>query len=145
MENIVVLFRNSLCEIMADHNISIVRLSREINTDPSTIHKLLTGVRDVKLKTLIKLADYFKCSLEYLCGKTQVYEEYEPQPCKSFGVRIKEVISEYKLVPYKFLTEIGITPSRYYYWLSGGEPMLTALEAMAKCLDITLDKVVGRY
>ena len=144
MGNIIISFKNSLSEIMVEHDINIVQLGKEINADPSTLHRWFDSVRDVKLKTLIKLANYFECSLEYLCGKTHEYIKCEPRPFCKFGIRIKEIIAEYKLVPYNFFTQIGVTPSRYYYWLSGGEPMLTSLEAMAQYLDITLDKLVGR-
>ncbi len=140
MDNIVVSFKNSLYEIMAERAISIVELSKEINADPSTLYKIFNTPRDVKLKTIMKLADYFKCSLEYLCGKTHEYVQYEPRPYVPFGVRIKEIIGEYGLIPYAFFSQIGLTPSKYYYWLSGGEPMLSGLEAMAKNLDIVEDK-----
>lgn len=144
MEDIIVSFRNSLTEIMLERNLTIVGLAKGIGADPSTVRKWFDGVKDIKLSTLLRLADYFNCSLEYLCGKTHDNKTYEINPCKSFGIRIKEIITECGLIPYNFLNEIDVTPSRYYYWLSGGEPMLTTLNAMATHLGITLDKLVGR-
>ncbi len=144
MDDIVVSFKNSLNEIMIERGISIVQLGKGIDADPSTLHRWFDRVNDVKLKTLLKLADYFECSIEYLCGKTHEYKKCIPHSCCKFGIRIKELLAEYKLIPYKFFSQIGIAPSKYYYWLSGGEPMLTSLEAMAKFLYITLDKLVGR-
>lgn len=144
MEPIIISFKNSLNEIMVNRDISIVQLGREIGADPSTLHRWFDKVNDVKLKTLIKLANYFECSLEYLCGKTHDYDKYEAHVGSLFSERIKDIMIEYKLTPYSFLKQIGITPSKYYYWLSGGEPMLTSLETMAQSLDITLDKLVGR-
>lgn len=145
MEDIVVSFRNSLSEIIEERNINIVELAKGISADPSTLHRWFNRSSDIKLKTLLKLADYFECSIEYLCGKTHEYKSIEPIVCKKFGIRIKEVINEYNLIPYKFLNQAGITPSRYYYWLSGGEPMLTALNDIALHLGITIDKLIGRY
>ncbi len=144
MEDIIVSFRNSLTEIMLERNLTIVELAKGIGSDPSTVRRWFGGVRDIKLSTILKLASYFECSLEYLCGKTHEYKRYEMCPCKRFGIRTKEIITECGFVPYNFLNEVGVTPSRYYYWLSGGEPMLTALNIMANYLGITLDKLVGR-
>ena len=86
-----------LSEIMVEHDINIVQLGKEINADPSTLHRWFDSVRDVKLKTLIKLANYFECSLEYLCGKTHEYIKCKPRPFCKFGIRIKEIIAEYKV------------------------------------------------
>ena len=144
MEDVILSFRNSLTEIMLERNLTIVELAKGIWSDPSTVRKWFDRVKDIKLSTLLKLADYFNCSLEYLCGKTHDNQRFDSCPCKRFGIRIKEIISEYKLIPYNFLNEIGVMPSRYYYWLSGGEPMLTTLNIMANHLGITLDKLVGR-
>lgn len=144
MENVVVAFKNSLFDIMISKDVTIVKLAKELHTDPSTLHRWFNSVRDVKLKTLIKLADYFKCSIDYLCGKTHDYVEIMPKQCPKFSVRVKELMAEYNLTPYSFLEQAGITPSKYYYWLNGGEPMLTCLDKIARSLDISLDNVVGR-
>ncbi len=144
MEDIVVSFRNSLSEIIEERNINIVELAKGISADPSTLHRWFNSASDIKLKTLVKLADYFECTIEYLCGKTHEYNRIEPIECKKFGIRIKEVMSDYNLIPYNFLNQVGITPSRYYYWLSGGEPMLATLNDMAIYLGITIDKLIGR-
>lgn len=64
MENIVEKFKDSLTEIMTEHDISIVQLSAAININPSTLYRWFKDVRDIKLKTLIKLSDFFQCSPE---------------------------------------------------------------------------------
>lgn len=55
MEHIVISFKNSLSEIMIERDINIVQLGREINADPSILHRWFDSVNDVKLKRSLSL------------------------------------------------------------------------------------------
>lgn len=143
MDKSVEMFRNSLKYIMCEREVGIVQMAKEMAIAPASLRKLINISNDVKLKTLLKLADYFGCTLEFLCGRTYEEKEASRRICPEFGVRIKEITREYDVTPHALLSNSGITPSEYYYWIDGGTPMLISLDRMAHYLDITLDHLVG--
>lgn len=51
-------------------NISQIKLSIELNTNQNTISRYENGTREADYKMLIKIADYFNVSIDYLLGRT---------------------------------------------------------------------------
>ena len=54
------------------------------------------------------------------------------------------VMKESGVKPFQLFRNTKIIPSKYYYWISGGEPSLTSLEMLAEYLNVTLDYLIGR-
>ena len=50
--------------------ISQLKLALDLNMNQNTISRYETGEREADYKTLVKLADYFDVSLDYLLGRT---------------------------------------------------------------------------
>lgn len=146
MDNIIKSFMTSLNDIMLEKSVTIVGLGEDLGIDPSIIRRWCNKGKDVRLKTLIKLADYFQCSIGYLCGRVQENEgsgygsEYQ-----SFGTRLSTVMKEHDIKPFRLVHDLGITPSKYYYWRHGGEPSLTSLANIADYLNVSIDYLVGRH
>lgn len=137
-------FKTTLKELLTDNGFNATSFSRAIGVNMFVVRKWLNEVKDVKLKSLIKIADFFGCSLEYLCGKSDVLLTYEPQPLPPFDERIKTVLHSCGKTSYRLLTDTAIAPSQYHGWLHGTMPMLTTLETIAEYLNGTLDYLVGR-
>lgn len=137
-------FKATLNELLIDNGFNATSLSKAIGVNMFVVRKWLNEVKDVKLKSLIKVADYFNCSLEYLCGKTDVVLSYSPQPLPPFDEWIKTVLQSCGKTSYRLLTDTHISPSQYNSWLHRTMPMLTTLEVIAEYLNVNLDYVVGR-
>ena len=137
-------FKATLKELMEDNDLNPTGLGRAIGVNMFVVRKWLYEVKDVKPKSLIKVADYFGCSLEYLCGKTDVLLSYEPQPLPAFGEWIKTVLHSCDKTSYRLFGDTKIAPSQYNAWSHGTMPMLTTLEKLAEYLNVTLDYLVGR-
>lgn len=58
-------FKTTLKELMSDSGYNAVRLGNAIGVNMFVVRKWLDKVKDVKLKSLLKIADFFGCSLEY--------------------------------------------------------------------------------
>ncbi len=145
MDNIIERFRASLNEIMLMRDMDSVRLGAELRVDSSVVRRWCNKCKDIRLKTLIRLADYFQCSIEYLCGKTQENEEASYELVyPHFGDRLLIVMKELNIKPFRLFRETDIIPSKYYYWVYGGEPSLTSLNVLAEYFNFTLDYLVGR-
>lgn len=51
-------------------NISQLKLALDLNMNQNTISRYETGVREADYSTLIKIADYFNVSIDYLLERT---------------------------------------------------------------------------
>ncbi len=142
--NILLGFRNTFNELLKDSEKSITELSKELNTSPYVISRWKNRNVDIKMRSLIRLSDYFNCSLEYLCGKTSTYLDYNPKTCPKFSKQVVKVLKDCKSSSYSLFKDTKIKPAQYHNWKKGTEPLLTSLETIAEYLDITLDYLVGR-
>lgn len=59
-----------LKEIRKTKGISQLKLAMDLNTNQNTISRYETGEREPGINELIKIADYFNVSLDYLLERT---------------------------------------------------------------------------
>lgn len=59
-----------LREIRRAKGISQLKLAMDLNTSQNTISRYETGEREPGIKELIRLANYFNVSVDYLIGRT---------------------------------------------------------------------------
>lgn len=59
-----------LREIRKSKGISQMKLALDLNTSQNTISRYETGEREPGLDELIKIADYFNISIDYLLGRS---------------------------------------------------------------------------
>ena len=60
-----------LKEIRKSKNISQLKLAMDLNTNQNTISRYETGEREPGINELIKIADYFNVSIDYLLERTE--------------------------------------------------------------------------
>ena len=60
-----------LTELRKKKGISQLRLATDLNTTQNTISRYETGEREPGIDELIKIADYFNVSVDYLIGRTE--------------------------------------------------------------------------
>lgn len=59
-----------LKELRKKHKISQLKLALDLNMNQNSISRYENGEREADYETLIKFADYFGVSLDYLLGRT---------------------------------------------------------------------------
>ncbi len=59
-----------LKELRQERNISQLKLAMDLSMNQNTISRYETGEREADYKTLIKIADYFQVSIDYLLERT---------------------------------------------------------------------------
>ncbi len=59
-----------LKEIRKSKGISQLKLAMDLNTSQNTISRYETGDREPGITELIRIADYFDVSVDYLIGRT---------------------------------------------------------------------------
>ena len=60
-----------LKEIRKSKGISQLKMAMDLNTNQNTISRYETGEREPGVDELIKIADYFNVSVDYLIGRTE--------------------------------------------------------------------------
>jgi transcriptional regulator with XRE-family HTH domain len=59
-----------LRELRKSRNITQLKLALDLNTSQNTISRYETGEREPNLTELVKIADYFNVSVDYLLQRT---------------------------------------------------------------------------
>ena len=59
-----------LKELRKSRKISQIRLAMELNTNQNTVSRHETGEREPNIAMLIKIADFFNVSVDYLLERT---------------------------------------------------------------------------
>lgn len=59
-----------LRELRKGRGISQLKLALDLNTSQNTISRYETGEREPGISELIKIADFFNVSIDYLVGRT---------------------------------------------------------------------------
>lgn len=65
------LFPKKLAELRKEKGVSQIKAATDLGVDPSTVAKYETGDRLPDLVMLIKIADYFDVSTDYLLGRKE--------------------------------------------------------------------------
>ena len=60
-----------LKELRAQRGISQIKLAMDLNVNQNSISRYESGLREPDYNTLIKIADYFKVSIDYLLYRTE--------------------------------------------------------------------------
>ena len=60
-----------LKKLRKERNISQLKLALDLNMNQNSISRYENGEREADYETLIKFADYFGVSLDYLLGRTE--------------------------------------------------------------------------
>ena len=111
--------------------------------DETTIYKWMTFANSISLKHLIKLADYFQCSIDYLFGRSKDYLPFTIQPLIPFSKRIREVI-EKKDTQDTALLKKHVLRKGIFTNGKGSVPQLPTLIELAYLFDCSVDYLIGR-
>lgn len=93
-------FAERLDELMAEKKMNSLRLSKEIGGSDRVIGAWRKGEYEPKLESLIRLADFFDVSLDYLAGRSDVREmSIKKEPAPEISENGQEVLKIYNRLP----------------------------------------------
>ena len=97
-------------------------------------------------KTLVKIADYFDVSINYLLGKTSEDDFIKSDDSDAtFHERFVELCAEKKLSFYKVGHDCGIDDSLILHWLKQKFiPTIDTLEILSDYFGVSPDYLLGR-
>ena len=144
--NTLAKFSDTLNELILLNGLNEQSLAENSGVPIACISSYVRGLQAPYIDTLIKLSDYFKCSIDYLLGRTdktckKAYKNKVP-----FAQRFKELLKLNNCPSYNnTFGEMEISKSSFYEWKRGDSlPTLENLVRLAEFFDCSVDFLLGR-
>ena len=137
-------FLKRLYELKTD-NITFEELSIELGINKSTIYSWTSKSNMPKLNNIIAISNYFKCSIEYLLGRTDNLDELPAKDCPPFYIQLEKILTSKNLkkthLRNKKVISRGLAESIFDKHAS---PCIENVVKIADYLNISVDELVGR-
>lgn len=139
-------FSERLIELMDENDIDAKTIvSRLELANSSVVYKWRNGHKSILLNNAIELANLFKCSLDYLFGRSIEYGSGNYKKSPPFGKQLKKVLKEQNSSQNKIIKFAKISSLSLNNWLNNkGTPHIESVIKIADYLNISLDELVGR-
>ena len=138
-------FPETLNDLMMDGDIKAINLAKLLGLGTSTLSRYIRGQQLPNLECLVKLADYFNCTTDYLLGLEEENYPQEFLPCPPFAERLVYLLEYFKLPNSSIYQNKSISKARFYVWKNGkGLPNADNLVILAKIFNCSVDFVIGR-
>ena len=145
MDSILSSFVENLNDLLIENSLDAKTLSNNLGMGNATITRYLNKDRVPTIKCLVKIADYFNCSTDYLLGLEDEIYPQTFQSCPPFAERVTFLLNYYKCSSYHIYHNAGIPQVRYYSWKNGvSVPTVDNVIKIAKLFDCSVDFVIGR-
>ena len=112
-------FVERLKELMEEADISGRRLSEKVNLEHSEISKFLRGDRVPSTPSLVKLADYFNCTTDYLLGLDDILDDRKFKQRPPFNEQLSFLLKYFKTSKYRLEKETKIAELTVNNWHKG--------------------------
>lgn len=138
------IFAERLQELLTISETNALTLSKRIGCGHSAISRYMAG-ENPSLENLIKIADYFQCSTDFLLGFTEDSGNPPFLKIPPFKERLPYLLKLYGISRYRLQKMTDLSPSLLYYYSKGQKsPTLDVVIRIAKALDYSVDFVIGR-
>lgn len=138
-------FAERLSELIFDAGTNVTNLSIELGFANATINHYVTGRYFPTVKNVVRLADYFHCTCDYLLGIADENHAREFHTCPPFGERLLVLCAYYNISRYALRKMTGISETVMRYWVRGKtSPSIDNVVKIAEALHCTVYFVLGR-
>ena len=140
--------RNKLSEnikqLMIETETDTQKLATYLGVTVQSVNRWKSGsVADMGLSTLIKLCEYFGCSVDYIVGKTERDIKPSNFMLENFGKQIRKVMQLKNISTYIMRKQTHFTSRNFHDWDKGADPKLSTLIELANYFRCSLDELVG--
>ncbi len=136
-------FLNNLTDLLETHGISIRKFSKEVGINRNTIFWWFRG-RSPKPQSLIKVADYFHCSIDYLLGKTDSPDFVPSSKTADFFTRFKQLRDEKQWSNNRIATLCELSTGTIANWKTETVPEFEVIVKLSELFGCSVDFLVGR-
>jgi len=145
MENPVEHFLDIITDYMIRNNMTPSFFAREIGCLERCVARWLNKTNTPSLEYVIIVADYMKCSVDYLFGLTGLPDISLIKPRSSFAERLERLILTTGISKNKLAKICGVTSSTISKWIFRGQlPKPDIVCSLAGHFGCSVDYLVGR-
>lgn len=138
-------FGERLDELFYENRITPETLAKEAELDLSGIYKYLRNELLPSTENVIKIAEYFNCSVDYLFGLCDVFYVQKFLPYTNFAPNFRRILKKNNCTRYKIHKETKISQQSLHSWFHGIRlPNISNLITLAKYFDCSVDYLLGR-
>ncbi len=128
-----------------DKETSNSEIAERIGIDKSVVSNLLNYDIIPSVKSLVKIADYFDVSIEYLINRTDKNEFIKGVGNETFSERISGLKNERKLRIADITNKCSFSRNSIHVWSKRDNiPSLVYLIELANFFDVSIDYLLGR-
>ena len=138
--------KDILNDFKIEKGLSLRELARQTGVSANQYSKYLKGSIPT-IPIAIKIADFMKCSLDYMFGLKEENYNYKPQnkyDISKFVDRYKNLLEINKTTHWKFSKQFGISESALRHWQYGDMPKIESLIIIATNLSTSIEYLIGR-
>ena len=120
-------------------------IAKQTGLSTSVISRILNRERMPSYRTLIVLADFFNCSVDYLVGEAEDWNETTFKPCPPFNEQLDFLLKYFNISKYRFEKDTGLAEETVNRWHQGKyKPTVDNLITIAKHYNCSVDFILGR-
>lgn len=134
-------------DLCIEKEINIIQLAKSVKIQDSLLYKYINENSLPTVNNIVKLANFFNCSINYLTGLSDNPAQYkfsDTYDKELFFERYCELLKNNNLSHYAFCKTINISKSNYFNWKKGGIPYLDTLYKIAEYFGVSIDYLIGR-
>ncbi len=138
-------FAERLDELMFDAGINGQSLAIEIGISKQQIYYIMNHQRQPSTDVLIRIANYFSCTTDFLLGREPESSAKSFRPVPPFSQQLAFLLQYFHINKYRLCKDIPITHSVIYNWQRGMyAPSLDYILKLADYFGCSVDFVLGR-
>lgn len=131
--------------LMFEHGLNKKMLAQNVHINATCISHYFLEKHVPTVESLIKIAEYFQCSTDFLLGREEENPNLTFRSCPPFSERLIYLKNTAGVSAQKFYNGIGISKTCYYAWRSGkSKPTLDNVIQIADKLHQRVDYILGR-
>ena len=144
MSNFVETFLERIQELLDRDGLTYQQAAEESKIARKTIYGWLKYNIPPKTESLIKLARFFQCPIDFLIGETEETKiKFSDNPV-SFSDRLKALIKEKKITAYRACMQLHIKTDIMSVWSNKGSlPSYTHLTSLIDYFGCSADYLLG--
>lgn len=138
-------FSERVYELMIEQGLDRKTLAQKLNIKAASLTQYLTETHLPTVDNLIKIADFFKRSTDFLLGREEENNSLTFKTCPPFNEQLTFLKKHFQCSAYQIYNNTNISKSCYYEWVSGRrKPLVENIIKLAEHFDCRVDFVLGR-
>lgn len=133
-----------ITELQTVKSIDNKTFAKDLGVDVSTVGRWRNNAKFMRLSQIVKIAEYFDCSIDFLVGRNDNVLDFKPTKCPPFYPHLRAILESKGISRNQINKETRIKSSHFVDWKNGADPHIFSLIELANYLDVTLDYLVGR-